>query len=63
MTTRWPVKKVHGEHGSTTGYETALRDNYAGREPQWTSKELHRSAVVEAIQRQERNGKDQDGKD
>ena len=57
-TTHWLVKEVRGEHGSTTEVETALRDNCAGWEPQL---DLERAAVVEAVQRPERNGEDHSG--
>ena len=43
VTIRWRARKVLGEHGSTTGSETALQDSFAEWVPQLIWKELHRN--------------------
>ena len=37
-TTHWPAREVRGKHGSTTEFETALPDNFAEWEPQWSKR-------------------------
>ena len=53
VTTHLPVKEVREEHGSTTDFETALRDNFAGWVPQLTWRESHRSGRSDTESRTE----------